>query len=203
MTNEAADLARPIAPPVAANERTYDLLGLAGADVEHDALAIVCRDVEPAIAGADGGGEELAPLHVVSRVHPQDGSGVRHQVRAVRSRDHDHRVRRRMQVRDGVNALRSDDGILIVDDGIDRGGDGRTDLAHRLGRTPVPNYHAPVRAPGDHRQEAITVTAVPQCGGREDDVAAAIHVRLVSAEFLQHSRREQSELSARRVVTPR
>jgi hypothetical protein len=81
MTNEAADLARPIAPPVAANERTYDLLGLAGAYVEHDALAIVCRNVEPAIAGADGGVEELAPLHVVSRVHPQDGSGVRQSVR--------------------------------------------------------------------------------------------------------------------------
>lgn len=158
MAYYAGDLARLIALSAAANERTDHLFGLAGTDIEHDALAIVGRDEEPTIVRADGGGEEFAPLNVVPRKHPHDGASIRHKVSTVRSWDHYHRVGRRVQVHNRVNALRSNDRILILNDCIRRGRDGRVDLADRFGRLTVPDYHAPVRTPGDHRQETIRTT---------------------------------------------
>jgi len=188
MTNKAANLARLVASSAAALLRKLspNLLHAPSVDIEHDAVAIVRGNEKPLIARTHGGRKEFAPLHIVPRIRSQDGARVGHQVRPIRPRNHDHRIRRRMQMRHGVYALRTHDGILVVYRRIRRGGYRRGDFAHRFGRPPVPKPDASVGARGDHCQKGIAAAAAGshRHGMGKDDVIAAVDVGLVSAKFL-------------------
>mmetsp|Transcript_6213 Transcript_6213/g.15460 ORF Transcript_6213/g.15460 Transcript_6213/m.15460 type:complete len:248 (+) Transcript_6213:177-920(+) len=209
MADNPADFACLLGPTATALlcKRTNDLLDLAGVNVEHDALSIVRGNEQPSIARTDIRSKEFASLHVVPRERSQHRPRIRHQIRPVGPRDHDHRIRRGVQMHHGVHALRSDNGVLVVHDRIDGGGHGRVDLSYRLGRPSVPDADAAISARSHHRQKTIIAIVIasplagdPDEGMGEDYVAAAIHVRFVPSILLQHSGCQQSEFAASRVV---
>ncbi len=107
MTNKATNLAWLIAPFAAAHfqKQLDDLFSLASNNVKHNTFTIGGGNKEPLIAWADGIGKEFTPLHIVSRVHLQNGARIRHQVRAVRLWHHYHCVQWRVQMQDSLNGL--------------------------------------------------------------------------------------------------
>mmetsp|Transcript_19042 Transcript_19042/g.40776 ORF Transcript_19042/g.40776 Transcript_19042/m.40776 type:complete len:280 (+) Transcript_19042:558-1397(+) len=205
MTNKTTDLACLSALTAAAaffREGSNDFLRLARANVKYDTLSIVRGDEQVPIARGHGGCEELAPLHIVPRIRPQDVARVGHQICPIAPGNYHHCIWRRMQVHHSVDALRSDDGIFVMHDGRRGRRHGRRDLPYGLGRPAVPEPHGPVRACGDDNQKtAASSAAAANHGRREDDVTAAVHVGFVPAKFLQHSGGEQAEFATRRVVT--
>mmetsp|Transcript_29838 Transcript_29838/g.56445 ORF Transcript_29838/g.56445 Transcript_29838/m.56445 type:complete len:241 (-) Transcript_29838:164-886(-) len=198
MTNKPtniASLSAPSATTAIFRKRTNDLLHLARMDIEHHTLPIIRSNEQVPLTRPHYSGKELAPLHIIPHVRSQHFSRVRHQIRPIAPRDDDHGIRLGMQVHHRMHAFGSNDGILIVHHRGDRRGDGRGNFPDGFGRATVPESYGPVGAGRDDREEASVATVaggavVADAGhGRgEEDVAAAVDVRIVSAKFLQHSR---------------
>mmetsp|Transcript_21247 Transcript_21247/g.44314 ORF Transcript_21247/g.44314 Transcript_21247/m.44314 type:complete len:240 (-) Transcript_21247:1766-2485(-) len=198
MTNQATNLASLSASSATTaifRKRSNDFLHLARMDIENHALPIIRGNEQVPFTRPHHSGEELAPLHIIPYVRPQHVSRVRHQIRPIAPRDDDHRIRLGMQVHHRMHAFGSNDGILIVHHRGDRRGDGWGDFSDGFRRATVPESYGPVGAGRDDREEAsvgavaggAVVAAARAAAGHgrgEEDVAAAVDVRIVSAKFL-------------------